>query len=386
MCHNLQQIAVYIHWPFCLSKCPYCDFNSHVITAIDEELWQRAYEKEIDSFIHKISGRYISSIFFGGGTPSLMPPSLVYSIINKLSTVGRIDIDTEITLEANPTSSELQKFQNFKSAGVNRISIGVQSLRQKDLEFLGRKHNIHEALDAIEMARKTFDRVSFDIIYARPNQSLKEWQEELSEITAISTDHLSLYQLTIEKGTPFFKKHKDQEFLLPENDLAAEMYDWTNFYLSERGYERYEISNYARIGQESRHNLTYWNYDEYVGIGAGAHSRIKDDGKIIAAMNIHHPMKWLEGALNGSSVQSKAALTRDEVVEEILMMGLRLKSGISDRKLLEILSLNFHDLLNKEALGSYVNSGFVSFDGKNLKLTDRGLLVHSYIVPRLISM
>ncbi|MBP7189827.1 MAG: coproporphyrinogen III oxidase [Rickettsiaceae bacterium] len=386
MQHKKQQIAVYIHWPFCLSKCPYCDFNSHVLEEIDESAWRTSYEREIDSFTSQISGRYISSIFFGGGTPSLMPPSLAYSIINKLHKIGSIDSSTEVTLEANPTSSELQKFRDFKSAGVNRISIGVQSLRQRDLEFLGRKHNISEALNAIEMAKNTFDRTSFDIIYARPLQTLSDWKAELSEIVSISADHLSLYQLTIEKGTPFFKMHKDKHFELPENDLAAEMYNWTNNYLSENRYYRYEISNYAKAGNESRHNLAYWNYDEYVGIGAGAHSRIREGERVFAVMNIHSPAKWQEAALNAAAVQSKAELSEEEVAEEILMMGLRLKDGISDCKLQELLSLEFSDIIDMKVLQNYIDLGLAIFDGKNLKLTDRGLLLHGYIVPRLLSV
>lgn len=381
----MKKIAIYIHWPFCLSKCPYCDFNSHVSDSIDIEAWEEAYMKEIESYSYKIQNLNISSVFFGGGTPSLMPAKLVEKIINKLASFGKITTDTEITLEANPTSVEAQKFIDFKSAGINRISIGVQSLRAGDLKFLGREHNVTEALSAIELARKTFDHYSFDLIYARPGQSLKAWQEELKDTMKIAGGHISLYQLTIEKGTPFYKKHFKGDFILPDNDIAADMYNFTNEYLSDNGYNLYEISNYAKKGEECRHNLSYWHYDEYIGIGPGAHSRIHDNG-IKAVMNIHAPSKWLEEVkMNGSGIQKNESLTKQEIIEEILMMGLRLKTGINDKRLCELTHSLFKDVINQDHLKQYIELGFLDLTNNQLRLTDKGLLMHSYIVPRLIA-
>ena len=341
--------------------------------------------KEIESYSYKIQNRNITSIFFGGGTPSLMPAKLVEKIINKLASFGKITTDTEITLEANPTSVEAQKFIAFKSAGINRISIGVQSLRSSDLKFLGREHNVTEALSAIELARKTFDRYSFDLIYARPNQSLKAWQEELKDTMKIAGGHISLYQLTIEKGTPFYKKHSIGDFALPDNDVAADMYNFTNEHLSDHGYNLYEISNYAKAGEECRHNLSYWHYDEYIGIGPGAHSRIQDND-VKAVMNIHAPSKWLEAVkMNGSGIQKNESLTKQEIIEEILMMGLRLKSGINDKRLCELTHSLFKDVINQDNLKQYLELGFVDFTNNHLRLTDKGLLMHSYLVPRLIA-
>ena len=381
----MKKIAIYIHWPFCLSKCPYCDFNSHVSDSIDIEAWEEAYMKEIESYSYKIQNRNITSIFFGGGTPSLMPAKLVEKIINKLASFGKITTDTEITLEANPTSVEAQKFIAFKSAGINRISIGVQSLRSSDLKFLGREHNVTEALSAIELARKTFDRYSFDLIYARPNQSLKAWQEELKDTMKIAGGHISLYQLTIEKGTPFYKKHSIGDFALPDNDVAADMYNFTNEHLSDHGYNLYEISNYAKPGEECRHNLSYWHYDEYIGIGPGAHSRIQDSS-VKAVMNIHAPSKWLEAVkMTGSGIQKNEPLTKQEIIEEILMMGLRLKAGINDKRLCELTHSLFKDVINQDNLKQYIELGFVDLTNNHLRLTDKGLLMHRYLVPRLIA-
>lgn len=382
--------ALYVHWPYCLSKCPYCDFNSHVASTIDHEAFEDAYMREIDHFANHIAGKHIPSIFFGGGTPSLMPPKLVAKIIDKIVQVAKVDADTEITLEANPTSSEAKKFIGFRDAGVNRLSIGVQSLRAGDLKALGREHNVDEALKAIEMAAQVFSRTSFDLIYARSGQTLAAWQDELREAMQIAPGHISLYQLTIEKGTPFYKRHKEGEVVLPENDTAADMYLWTNDFLKQHGYGRYEISNYAKLGQECRHNLAYWHYDEYLGIGPGAHSRLQGSGGVDAVMNWHKPEKWLaEVAEKGRGVQKRERLTQEELVSEILMMGLRLEEGVDERRLRELTGLGFEDCVDMEELRRFAAAGFLAFDTRamlgNLKLTDKGLLLHSYIVPRLMT-
>jgi len=378
-------ISIYIHWPFCLAKCPYCDFNSHVANSFDHSVWLNAYKKEIDHYRGLIKERYIKSIFFGGGTPSLMDPSIPRGIIELLSSIGLIDNDTEITLEANPTSVEAKKFEDFRKSGINRVSIGVQSLIKEDLQKLGRKHNVTEAINAINLAKNIFDRYSFDLIYAREGHNIQDWQNELKYAMDLASNHISLYQLTIEKATPFYNMYRKGELILPESDIAADMYEWTLDYLRGLGYNRYEISNYAKTNNESRHNLAYWNYDEYIGIGPGAHSRVYlDDAGIYAVMNYHKPEKWLKCLEDHDhGVQTKHLLTIDEKLEEIIMMGMRLEEGITDTKLLQHIGRGFHEALNMEEVYKFVSNGFMKFDEKTLKLTDKGLLMHSYVVARI---
>ncbi|MFY9589521.1 radical SAM family heme chaperone HemW [Rickettsia endosymbiont of Halotydeus destructor] len=383
----MQHLSIYIHWPFCLSKCPYCDFNSHVTNKVDHHLWLKSYEKEIDHFKDIIHSRYIKSIFFGGGTPSLMEPFVVEGIINKLKELANINDQTEITLETNPTSFETNKFQSFKLAGVNRVSIGVQSLRKDDLKQLGRQHDAAQAIKTIEAARKIFSKISFDLIYARSNQTLKDWQQELQEAMQLTSGHISLYQLTIEKGTLFYKLFKEGSLTIPDSDQAAEMYEWTNHYLESNNYFRYEISNYAIPNHECMHNLAYWHYDNYLGIGPGAHSRIIENSKPQIAHSImmwHKPEKWLQ-IVNDSNVgiQSKIKLSTQEMVEEILMMGLRLKGGINIDSLEQKIGMKLTDILDIDLLQYYQTLNLIKSD-KNIYLTDKGLMLHSYIIPRLI--
>lgn len=378
-------LSIYIHWPFCLSKCPYCDFNSHIANSIDDGNWLKSYEKEIEYFKDIIQNKYIKSIFFGGGTPSLMNPKIVEGIINKISEFARIDKQTEITLEANPTSFETEKFKAFKAAGINRVSIGVQSLREDDLKKLGRTHDSLQAIKTIESANKIFPRVSFDLIYARSSQELKDWQQELKQAMELVTGHISLYQLTIEKGTPFYKLFHDGNLILPSSDIAAEMYEWTNDYLESQNYFRYEISNYAKVGQECVHNLTYWNYNYYLGIGPGAHSRIiENPSSVSAIMMWHKPEKWLEVVNNkNNGIQTNSKLTKQEIIEEILMMGLRLKNGINISALEQKIDAKLENILNISSLNHYQELDLIRLD-ENLYLTDKGLMLHSYIVPRLL--
>lgn len=381
----MNPVSIYIHWPFCLSLCPYCDFNSHLANIVDQDKWLHSYKTEIDYFADKIKGRRVRSIFFGGGTPSLMDPKTVAGIIDKVANIGIITNDTEITLEANPTSYETQKFIDFKSAGVNRVSIGVQSFLQKNLESLGRKHSGKEAIYAIESAAKIFDRYSFDLIYAIPNQNLAQWKKELRFAMSLAGSHISLYQLTIEKGTPFYKLFHGGELILPSNEIAANMYEWTNEYLEKFGYKRYEISNYARIGAESIHNLCYWNYNEYIGIGPGAHSRLHDFGKIKAVMMIHSPSKWLESvAQHGHGIQNMHELAPQEIMEEVFMMGTRLEIGISEEKFLEITGKNFEDSLNQKTTDYYIKQGLVRIKNGRLFLSSKGLMLHNYLIPRML--
>ncbi|MCB2082003.1 MAG: radical SAM family heme chaperone HemW, partial [Rickettsiales bacterium] len=257
-------IALYIHWPFCRKKCPYCDFNSHVPEQTPEAArWLEAYCREFDTLANRVGERRIHSIFFGGGTPSLMPPEIVAGVLQHVQTRWPLEPECEITLEANPTSAEAGKFRAFREAGVNRLSVGVQSLRAEALHFLGREHTTEEAMEALRMARDIFPRYTFDLIYARPGQTVPEWEQELSEALALASGHLSLYQLTIEKGTPFYRAYQDGAFTLPDEDTAAMLYTHTEQMLAEAGMVPYEISNYAAPGQESRHNLVYWRYGEY---------------------------------------------------------------------------------------------------------------------------
>lgn len=370
-----------------MSKCPYCDFNSHVTNKIDHNLWLKSYEKEIEHFTDIIQNKYIKSIFFGGGTPSLMEPFVVEGIINKIKELANIDDQTEITLETNPTSFETNKFQLFKLAGVNRVSIGVQSLREDDLKKLGRQHDAKQTIKTIEAARKIFPKISFDLIYARSDQTLKDWQQELKEAMQLASGHISLYQLTIEKGTLFYKLFKDGSLILPNSDKAAEMYEWTNYYLESNNYFRYEISNYALPHHECIHNLAYWHYDNYLGIGPGAHSRIIDNSKQATAYSMmmwHKPEKWLQtvNELN-AGIQSKIKLSLQEMIEEILMMGLRLKGGININSLEQKIGMKLTDILDIDMLRHYQTLNLIKLDN-NIYLTDKGLMLHSYLVPRLI--
>lgn len=378
-------ISVYIHWPYCLSLCPYCDFNSHVANTINHKQWLDAYLLELDHFAQNLKNKEIKSIFFGGGTPSLMEPFVTEAIINKIASLGHLSDFCEITLEANPTSFETEKFKQFKSSGINRVSLGVQSFIEKDLKTLGRTHSSGDAINAIESAGKIFDRYSFDLIYARPHQAIESWQNELKFAMQLARDHISLYQLTIEKGTPFFNLFRSNELILPSNDLSAELYEWTNFFLKQHNYNRYEISNYARQGSECVHNLCYWNYREYIGIGPGAHSRIHNGSKVFGVMTYHKPDKWLESvSIHGHGVQNNMQLSKSEAIEEMLMMGTRLSAGISEKDLTKLLEVNFNEILNQDALKVFIDNGFVSLANGILKLSDNGLLMHSYLISRLI--
>ena len=381
----MKPISIYIHWPFCLSLCPYCDFNSHVSNFINHNTWLEAYKKELSYFADRIAQRPVRSIFFGGGTPSLMEPNTILGIIAAISDIAIVDKNTEITLEANPTSYELEKFKEFKAAGINRVSIGVQSLRNERLQSLGRKHSAQNALDAIKSAATLFDKYSFDLMYATQNQDLKTWQDELKEAMKFAGGHISLYQLTIEKGTPFFKLYKDKKLILPSNDEAADMYEWTNEYLQQNQYKRYEISNYALRGHECLHNLCYWNYDEYIGIGPGAHSRLHNKEGIVALMMANKPNTWLDKVNElGHGIQTKTQLSKIETIEEVLMMGTRLQAGIVEEKFQEITGKKFLDSLNINVIEQLRHQNFVTMSAGQIKLSEKGLLLHSYIVPRML--
>lgn len=368
------QFGIYVHWPFCASKCPYCDFNSHVAQSIDHEAWRAAYKKEIEHYAELTKGRTVTSVFFGGGTPSLMEPATAALIVDEIQRHWRISNDCEITLEANPTSVEIDKFRSFRTAGINRVSIGVQSLNEADLKFLGRAHDSMEARRAISDAEKTFDRYSFDLIYARPGQTVDAWKAELKEAIAMAGDHLSLYQLTIEKGTPFYVSHERGDFKIPEEEIAGDLYEATQDVLNAAGMPAYEVSNHAKPGQESRHNLTYWRYTDYVGVGPGAHGRLTLDGYKQGTRGHRAPDIWLERVkTHGHGSHEFEQLSHRDRFVECLMMGMRLEEGIPVARLEEEGGAKFENLIAPPKLAAMQGEGLLLFDGKILKPTKAGL-------------
>lgn len=366
--------GIYIHWPFCKSKCPYCDFNSHVSDRIDHKQWAVSYLKEIDYWASLTEGRTVDTVFFGGGTPSLMEAETVADILAHIQKKWRVANDWEVTLEANPTSFETEKFNDFYAAGVNRVSIGVQSLKEADLKFLGREHSPAQARFAIEQAQNIFPRVSFDLMYARPKQTMDDWRAELSEAMKMAKGHISMYQLTIESGTPFFTRHARGEFKIPEQDLAADLFDMTQDMMGERGYPAYEVSNHAQEGQESRHNLIYWRYDDYVGIGPGAHGRLTDNQNQKFATRGHRaPDKWLEMVANqGHGMHPFEPVTPLPRYQEALMMGMRLKEGLPLSRLVDAYGAPIDDILSKDRIATLVKEGILEDHADLLKTTPQG--------------
>jgi oxygen-independent coproporphyrinogen-3 oxidase len=330
--------GVYIHWPFCLSKCPYCDFNSHVRREpIDEARFTRAFAAEIAATAARVPGRTVSTIFFGGGTPSLMQPATIGGVLDAIARHWRVAADAEITLEANPTSVEAARFRGYRAAGVNRVSLGVQALDDRVLAELGRLHSAREALAAVGIARSIFDRYSFDLIYARPQQEPKDWARELKIALAEAGEHLSLYQLTIEPETPFFALHAAGKLRLPDENTARALYDTTLEICAAQGLPAYEISNHARPGGECRHNLVYWRAQEYAGIGPGAHGRLDIDGDRHAIATEKRPEAWLARVeMQGDGLVTDDVLTREERSDEFLLMGLRLAEGIDLSRYTEV--------------------------------------------------
>jgi oxygen-independent coproporphyrinogen-3 oxidase len=324
------RFGVYVHWPFCAAKCPYCDFNSHVRhQGVDQERFLRAFKAELAHFAALSGDRTVTSIFLGGGTPSLMEPATVEGILNAVVELWTVDGKAEVTLEANPSSVEADRFRGYRAAGVNRVSLGVQALNDEDLKRLGRLHNAAEARTAVDIARSTFPRLSFDLIYGRPGQTPGQWRGELEDAIAMAADHLSLYQLTIEAGTPFAELYKAGRLNMPGDDLQADFYEMTQEITADRGLPAYEISNHAQPGAESRHNLTYWRYEDYAGVGPGAHARLTLDGAKHALSTERHPENWLaQVEAQGHGLVADEALTTEEAADEMLLMGLRLAEGL----------------------------------------------------------
>ncbi|MFN3546011.1 MAG: radical SAM family heme chaperone HemW [Mesorhizobium sp.] len=374
--------GVYVHWPFCAAKCPYCDFNSHVRhQPPDQARFARAFETELASMRAQSGPRTVTSVFIGGGTPSLMEPRTVGAILDAIAANWTVPSGIEVTLEANPSSVEAERFRGYRAAGVNRVSLGVQALNDRDLKFLGRLHNVEEALKAIELAREIFPRLSFDLIYARPGQTLEGWEAELGQAIGHAADHLSLYQLTIEEGTPFFALHAAKKFTVPDADLAADLYQLTQEVTAAHGLPAYEISNHARPGAESRHNLTYWRYGEYVGVGPGAHGRFIADGTRTVTMAERHPERWL--ALveqQGHGVADGEELTRDEEADEFLLMGLRLVEGIDLVRFAELAGRP----LPADRIAILQSEGLVAPIGNSrLRATPAGMIVLDAVVADL---
>ncbi|WP_455172891.1 radical SAM family heme chaperone HemW [Azospirillum largimobile] len=366
--------AVYVHWPFCKSKCPYCDFNSHVRERVDHDRWRAGLLRELDHYADLTAGRTVTSIFFGGGTPSLMEPSTVGAVIDRVARRWAVADRLEVTLEANPTSVEADKFRAFRTAGINRVSLGIQALDDASLKFLGRQHNAAEATGAIELAAKTFDRFSFDLIYARPGQTVAAWQAELARALDYAVGHLSVYQLTIEEGTAFYPLHARGDLVLPDEDLAGDLYEATQSQLNAAGLPAYEISNHARPGEESRHNLTYWRYGDYVGIGPGAHGRLTLDGEKFATRAHRAPEIWLERVeRDGHGAAAPDPIDRDARGTELLMMGLRLSEGVRLARLVEETGRPLDDFVDSAALSRLIEGGFLTRDAERLSATSEGL-------------
>ena len=379
-------LSIYIHYPFCKSKCPYCDFNSHVRELVDYENFLKAYERELEFFASKLSTRKVNTIFFGGGTPSLMPIFLVEGILKKISELFEVDQDCEISLEANPTSSESSKFKALRDIGINRLSMGIQALNDEDLKFLGREHSAKEAMETIEIAAKIFDNFSFDLIYARPKQSLEAWKDELERAISIGTKHLSLYQLTIEKGTKFFSQFARKEFVMPDENLSAEFYEMTNQITSDAGFALYEISNYAKKNYECKHNMVYWQGGDYLGIGAGAHSRIYLDGEVkrSAITMLHEPMAWLKKAQEeGAAIQKIEKISAKELIEELTLMGLRLPAGIDDKIFQTHFKKNISEIFDLKKLQSLANQGLINITDESINIPESKRLITNSIIEKV---
>ncbi len=382
----MEPLALYIHWPFCLSKCPYCDFNSHVRDRIDQARFARALRSELAWEAARLGRRPLTSIFFGGGTPSLMDPDTTATLIADATTLFDPAPNLEITLEANPTSVEAARLRAFRQAGVNRVSLGIQSLDDVALRFLGREHNAGQAQAALEIARAEFPRVSFDLIYARPGQGTAAWQAELRQALALCADHLSLYQLTIEPGTKFEGLHRAGAIVLPDDDAAAALYRATEDECARHGLLPYEISNLARPGGESRHNLAYWRYRDYAGIGPGAHGRVSLGDELIATRRHRAPEPWADRVeRDGHGSTEEEAIGPQDRAREMLLMGLRLAEGVDAARFAARTGLPLAAALDPETLAVAIDDGLLTDDGTRLAATSRGRMLLDALLPRLLN-
>ena len=380
-----QTLALYVHWPFCKAKCPYCDFNSHVSQQVDHAQWCKALLSELDHAAHETAGRQLTSIFFGGGTPSLMEPDTVAALIDRAKLHYSTEQHLEVTLEANPTSVEAGKLREFRAVGVNRVSLGVQSLDDRALKFLGREHSALEALAAVETAAAIFPRWSFDLIYARPDQSLGAWQQELEEALCYASGHMSLYELTIEPATRFHAMVRAGAFRPLDEDLQADLFEFTQERMTEAGMPAYEISNHARQGEECRHNLTYWTYQDYAGIGPGAHGRLRLDGQCVATQTEHVPARWLQLVdEKGTGERDREIISPQDQVSELLLNGLRLVEGIAWNEIDEIADDDRFKWINRSGLKRCISAGLVEDDDDHLKVSPIGRLRLDAIIRQLL--
>ncbi|QNA84560.1 coproporphyrinogen III oxidase [Sphingomonas sp. So64.6b] len=374
-------LALYVHWPFCVSKCPYCDFNSHVREGVDQAAWRAALLADLAHEAALTPGRRLGSIFFGGGTPSLMPPETVAAILRAAEDTWGFAEGIEITLEANPSSVEAARFADIASVGVNRVSLGLQALDNDALKFLGRAHDVDEGLAALATAQAAFERVSFDLIYARPDQALADWEAELARALAFGTEHLSLYQLTIEPGTRFATEAAAGRIVIPDGDAAADLFEATRAMTAAAGLPAYEISNHARAGAESRHNLVYWRYQDYAGIGPGAHGRRGG----LATVRRKKPENWMAAVTrNQHGIESEEALTPRTRATEALLMGLRLREGVDVARIAAIGECTIEALIDGKALGKLADQGLAGRDGDRLLVSEAGMLLLDAILPVIV--
>ena len=374
-------LALYVHWPFCVSKCPYCDFNSHVRESVDQEMWRNALLADLAHEAAILPGRRLGSIFFGGGTPSLMPPATVAAVLDAAERAWGFEPGIEITLEANPSSVEAARFADLAAAGVNRVSMGLQALDNETLAFLGRAHDVTEGLAALDTAQRVFDRVSFDLIYARPDQGLADWHAELARALSFGTEHLSLYQLTIEPGTRFQTEALAGRLVLPDDDRAADLFELTRALTESAGMPAYEISNHARPGAESRHNLTYWRYQDYAGIGPGAHGRRTG----VATQRRRKPENWIDAvARNGHGIEQEVSLAPQERAIEAMLMGLRLAEGIDLDRIATLGERPIDELTDRQAIDRLSAQGLLKLEDARLCATDTGMPVLNAILGEVV--
>ena len=374
MAENTETFGIYVHWPFCLSKCPYCDFNAHLLDPnLDEDAWLKAYKQELGHYARETHDRTVSTVFFGGGTPSLMPPRIMTAIINEIDKLWGFVANPELSMEANPTSVEANKFKAFRTAGINRLSLGIQSFNDKSLKLLGRQHDSKQALDAIALARNVFPRSSFDLIYARPESKLVAWKQELEFALSLEPNHLSLYQLTIEPGTVYQAAVRRGDFTPLDDDQATEQFEFTQSIMNEAGLPAYEISNHAKPSEECQHNLIYWRYQDYVGVGPGAHGRYKSGVHKIAARQHRAPAVWLKQVQKqGHATVDREILSEENMFAEFCMMGLRLKEGIDLRLLEQRWPASYKETITEERLVWLEEINCLKRIGSQLIVTDYG--------------
>ncbi len=371
----MSRFGIYFHWPFCRSKCPYCDFVSIIGKNIDFQAWRDAYLSVLESYALRTADKKVSSVFFGGGTPSLMPAEIVSEIISAVRRLWDTDENAEISLEANPGTLNHQKMSDFRKAGVNRLSLGIQSLNDNDLKFLGRLHNAETALNALQSAKNIFPEVSADFIYALPHQTFKDWKTQLQRILDLNLSHLSLYQLTIEEGTFFYKKDIEP----PEENLCADMFELTDKMTYLAGIERYEVSNHARKGHECRHNLLYWQGGEWLGIGPAAHGRFFENGRYLATVGENDPKRWL-----CTRKIAEDSLTLKETAQELILMALRTREGLLRERFKDMTSFEPENFLYEDTLLDYQTDGLIIADKKGLRATAKGLLILNSLCSTLL--